>query len=542
MEIPGFCKKGIGIYHLPTFLLVIGYPVYWLELYFFHDRAGVTSPLAVLLTGLAVIVMGLLSRPAALNYSLRYEKTFSGKILVITAGLLVFGLLSVAFYAALFPPHLAQEYDCLNYHYSIPRQHLILGSFAHIPWSSADLFPLPIQFALAPFWFITELPNKFPQFLFLLGLMTAAANLVRKLSPQPISILLLIAAILGSHNIGIQMGTGMLDAAICYLFIAALDSFLEDEIGLAAIEFTFFFWAKSFVPPQMIFIGLVIAALIIAVKKLGFKSFKIDFTATLVDIGLKRTKKFVVYFLFLSVFVGGPFVAKSLYYSGTPLYPLAAGKLVVNPRLDQNSVAWKSLLNAAQDHVGTRNAYGYGRSFGAFIKHLWLVAVPEKGVNNRFDYPLGLPYLLFIVPFIAHLAESVRKKQFTLLPWFVVVYWLSWWMGSQQTRFLYIPLVLIFVNILAAQKFSSRALFAMLVLAMGLNLISVTRAHRHDFGLNREAVLRKNDLQIMEMSGQYLHDKKTGFVPLDTQEVAFAQFPAMVAPEHLPYVLAVNPQ
>jgi len=34
-------------------------------------------------------------------------------------------------------------------------------------------------------------------------------------------------AILGSHIVAIQMGTGMLDVVLCYLFIAAIDSFLK---------------------------------------------------------------------------------------------------------------------------------------------------------------------------------------------------------------------------------------------------------------------------------------------------------------------------
>src|SRR5882672_6699659 len=83
---------------------------------------------------------------------------------------LALAILVTSFLAALLPPHLMQEVDALNYHYSLPRQHLIRGSFAHLRWSTADLWPLPLQFALSPYWFMTELPNKVPQFFFLAGL------------------------------------------------------------------------------------------------------------------------------------------------------------------------------------------------------------------------------------------------------------------------------------------------------------------------------------------------------------------------------------
>ena len=44
--------------------------------------------------------------------------------------------------------------------------------------------------------------------------------------------------ILGSHHFGIQMGTAMLDIIICYLFLAALDSF-TGRIGLAVMSLRF---------------------------------------------------------------------------------------------------------------------------------------------------------------------------------------------------------------------------------------------------------------------------------------------------------------
>lgn len=549
MENFSFFKKGISVAHLPTLMLVIGYPVYWLELYVFDSRNGSTSPLA---TVLFLLIAGAIFYSQRLSWGHEVKELKSAgkdgweKIFIISAALLTVGLLSVALYASLLPPHLMQEYDALNYHYAIPRQHLILDSFKHIAWSSADLFPLPIQFALAPFWFVTELPNKFPQFLFFIGLLLVSADLIKRLNGRPLSALLVAAAILGTHSIGIQMGMAILDLIICYLFLAAIDSFLKGAIGMAAIEFTFFFWSKSFVPPQILCIVSVMGCLYAVFHKFGFNVLTWDFKESIGKIEREQlfvqVQKFGRLFLILSVFIGAPFVVKSFYYSGTPLYPLAAGKLPpLDLQIDQNSPAWRSLLNAAQDHMGARNAYGEGRSPLAFIKHFWLIAVPDKGVNNAFDYPLGLPYVLLIGPFFWLLMESFRGKEFPLMPWFVVVYWILWWFGSQQSRFLYIPLCLSYIAVLSAQKDFSKVLLAVLVLAMGLNFLSVLRANKADFGLGREEVLRKNDLQIVAKNKKYVQEGDRILVPWENQEVAFAQFPVIVVPERLPYVLAVDP-
>ena len=98
-----------------------------------------------------------------------------------------------------------------------------------------------------------------------------------------------------------------------------------------------------------------------------------------------------------------------------------------------------------------------------------------------------------------------------------------------------------FIVIINMQKYSSKILLAMLALAMGLNFLSVTRAHQKDFGFKREEVLRVEDRQVFIMSQKYLQQGRHDVVPTENHEMAFAQFPVIVAPERLPYVLAINP-
>jgi len=145
-------KIPLNLAHLPTYLLGIGYITFWIELYWFDTRQGVTSPLATILFLIVSVLLILKYRKDIAN---RFEtpnlqnESLTAKLFMIIGCGLVFAIILCAFYSSLLPPHLKQEYDVLNYHLTLPRQHLILNSFAHIPWSSADLFILPVAAYLA---------------------------------------------------------------------------------------------------------------------------------------------------------------------------------------------------------------------------------------------------------------------------------------------------------------------------------------------------------------------------------------------------------
>src|SRR3990167_8324901 len=88
--------------------------------------------------------------------------------------------------------------------------------------------------------------------------------------------------------------------------------------------------------------------------------------------------KFAGYFCIVSFVVAGPFVAKSLYYAGTPLFPFGVGALAINQSIDKNSLEWRSLVRKTQEVLATKDQYGSGRSLLEFLRHFWLIAVPEK--------------------------------------------------------------------------------------------------------------------------------------------------------------------
>jgi len=448
-----FEKNRVTAAHLPTVMILIGYLVFWLELFCFDTQRGITSALATTVFGLYLIVFLMRNYQShADNLRELFDKFVSlnaiNKCLVTVSFLIILFIIGVTLKVALLAPHLLQEYDSINYHMTIPRQHLILGSFSHIPWSTADLFPLPLDFALAPYWFLTSLPNKIPQFIIALGLVGVCVQLVKWLTNDSyMAQWLTVMCVLGSHIVGIQLGTAMLDLMIAYLFFACLDSYLRGNIFLAAVEFTFFFWSKAFVPPQTLCLVILIYLLALALKK--WMNFKLQFGLVEDSQGekeysnTKNTSRFLILIVLFSVVVGGPFVAKSLYYSGSPLYPFGFGLLEAKIQKDESH--WASLTGATNEHMRTRNYYGHGRDVVSFVKHFWLIAVPEKGVNNAFDYPLGLPFLLMVGPFLFLYGQRIVKKRFSICGTYLVLNWLSWWFGSQQSRFLYIPLILMFI-------------------------------------------------------------------------------------------------
>ena len=530
-----FTKNFLGLTHLPTFLLILGYIVYWLELYFIKNGQGITSPLAYFLFAIFIIFVLFFKKNQSIKFFLKlfelYKKEgkFNRYILFVALGISIFiGI--IVFRALLLPLHLPQEYDALNYHLTLPRQHLILNSFKHIGWSSADLFPIPIQFSLAPYWLIQEIPSKFIQIFFALGLLAVSLSLLSRFNKNAfLSFSIVAIAILGSHNVGIQMPVLMLDIVICYLFIASVDSFLRKRFVLSAVEFTFFIWSKSFYFPQVVLIFILLFLGRFFLKKIRKARVSWVFKVSSRDelISKEALRKMVMYVLCFSIIIGGPFVIKSLYYSGTPLFPFFPG-LTNFSCMDKSSTHWQSILLSSQQHLSTKDSYGSGRSLLDFLKHLWIVAVPEEGVMNRYDYPLGLPYLLFIAPFFYCTINAFRKKIFPILPLFAISYWLTWWFGSQQTRFLYIPLIIVFITVTIQVKQPSRLFMLALIFSLCINTVSIFRAHYKDFSKPIIEILREKDKKLIQMNKEYFNKSEKSIVVLDYHDAAYANFPIKV--------------
>lgn len=523
--------------------MIIGYPIYWLELYLFRASYGKTTPLVWLLFCFFTLIVFSQNHHRVVigvrSFLIWFaQESLLVRLLLILMGIGAGAMLLSAFYASLLPPHLIQEFDALNYHFTLPRQHLLLSSFSHIPWSTADLYFLPIDFALAPFWLATSLPNKLPQFIFVLGLLGVCSRLAFRFSGGKIwPSALLVLAILGSHNIGIQMGTAMLDIVICYLFLAALDSFLSGAIWLGVVELSFYVWSKPLIPIQFLVTIAIFGLIWLFLWVLGIRK---NVWATSDD----KNKEFaggarcvftkgISLFLIVSLFVSAPFIFKSLRYSGTPIFPLGVG-VFQGLSIPQSPERWVELKLKAAELLAVRDNYGSGRSLIEFVRHLWFIAVPEKGVNNRYDYPLGLMYLLFVGPFLFFFIYALRRKCVPLLSLWAIASWVVWWMGTQQTRFLFIPLILIYLVVALSIRVPSRILLSVMLVAILSVSISVYRANKPDFWRWGEDVLRQQDKELIRLGRA---QQSSSRVTLPFYDVAYATCPVEVIDNESLFVL-----
>jgi hypothetical protein len=521
--------KNYPVTHLPTIALLVGTISFWLELYFIRLPFGHTSWLA---WGVLIFCSLILLFNYRRNWDLKHwEILIAGeaklvKIILAMAGFLGLAYLAVGLYASLLPPHLIQESDALMYHIMLPRQHLLLHSFAHISWSVPDLFLLPLDYALSPFELSTLWPNKLIQYVFFIASLGCVFKLVYLLSGQSFRRACLgVLAVMACHVISIQVGLAMLDLVMLYCFLAAIHSFLERRWILASVEFAFFFWSKSFICLQMAVIGIILAVIV-------WLAFKKDFSINELQIpDLRARRTMMITFIVISSGIALPHLIKSFYYTGTPLYPFGVG--LASPLVTYTSDHWHAILQRAGECLAEKDNYGHGRSFVAFIKHFWLISVPEQGVNNTFDYPVGLIYLLMLFPFVLQVGKSLLAKKLPVLSMMVVIWWITWWFGSQQSRFLIVPICLLVILSISSFPRISRVLVLLIVMALGVEVISLANAHRHDWRKPFVEVLREKDKKLLGLKPLV----GANVIDLDFPDAAFSPFPVSVSHSDLAFVI-----
>jgi hypothetical protein len=337
------------------------------------------------------------------------------------------------------------------------------------------------------------------------------------------------------------MPTAMLDIAICYLFIAFIDSLFKKQYIYAGIELSFLVWSKPFMVLQVPLLFLTLFLVFLCLR--AWKVRPLLTFGYSVSVSLKKKEVFTVLFIFIlcSLFIALPFILKSLYYAGTPLFPFIPG-LVKPGGIETGTHYWQSIVESANSHLFSSRNYGSGTSFIDFLKHLWILSVPENSVNNRYDYPIGLPYLLFLAPFLYSLVRSFLKKELPLIPVFAVIYWMMWWFGAQQARFFFIPLMLIFITSAAMFRELPKLLAISLLIAILFNAMSIIRFSYKDIKtsrviLKREQVLLPSDRLLLERSRSYIENHESGPIELSDYCIAYAQFPVIVTKKHMPFVL-----
>jgi hypothetical protein len=454
------CTFSLRFTELPLWIWALGYAEFlWQTLGPGSSPLGLPTLLGALLLSLATLASFLRNRP--LEPLLRELKTSWQRYRLVTiAYLLCFSCLalelSLGLFSALRPPHLPQDYDAIHYQMGIPRQLLLRHSLSWIRWSVADLWPMALQWGMAPLSLAFSTVNKLPQFFCALGAAACLLRLARRLQPGESALLPLtlpLLAFFGAHGVMIQLGAGLMDLPAQYLLLLGLLSLLERRYFVAALALAVYTGSKAFHPFQM---GAVAAFGLVWLWRA-----RIPFPLP----------RFASLFLALTVLLLARSSLVSLQATGTPLFPFGACRIAQGELCSGKSR--EILEESTQGLLGTRDLYGNGRGPLAFMQHLWRVAVPSSGVNNEFDYPLGLPWLLLMVLLGFSLARGGRRDPMVQL---TLLFWLLWWLNSHQSRWLYPVLAFGFLATLPLMIQARRFFPFLLATSLVFSLISQVRS------------------------------------------------------------------
>lgn len=414
--------------------------------------------------GLALIA-GLVERRrlTALALSL-WSEVRSAPILFKMLLLVCLVMFALAAYESRLPPRHPQEFDAINYHMALPRQHMLAGSLSHIPWSSADLWPLPVQYGLAPFWFMGPTLHKVPQFLAAAWAFLMLLSLGRRLAPGEYRGWVPALAVFTTHGVMIQLGTAMLDLANLYFLLASLHSIQRRKPVLMGVNLAVYASAKAFHPAQVAVGLLALGAIALVARR--------NVVARVRRLAPALALAFVVILLLL-----GRSSVVGLDRAGTPLFPFGAC-MVASARGCQGEPGIEIRASAAAQ-VQTADAYGVGRGPLAFAQHLWLVSVPTSWVNNQYDYPLGLAWLFLVVMLAFAGYQWLATRRLPPFAALTLIAWGLFWVGSHQSRWLYPALAFGWLATMAVQRrASANLLLGLLLMSAALSLLSQWFAFR----------------------------------------------------------------
>ncbi|MGE4232443.1 MAG: hypothetical protein AB7F43_03855 [Bacteriovoracia bacterium] len=457
----------------PTLLWFLGYLEYFTQVYW-----GAPS---LRMSGISVFV-SILILICCLFFQLKAIRSFIDELLDSLASeskiinLLLWALIGVQFLIFFVsalesrsPPHLPQENDAINYHYALVKQHLLHGSFHHINWFSADLWPMPIQYGIGPFWFLDTVYHKIPSFLFSLWIFAMMLGFGLHLSKKKRDLWYLPALIFfTTHGVVIQLGIAMLDLPILYFLTASIYSLFilkNKYLWLGALHLAVFASAKAISPLQTGAVLFVFGIFVLTRKKIDKKFFRLP--------KKEMVKFFALTFLFFSVLFARSFWV-SMHRAGTPLFPFATCIFSVE---GCNGPQGEIIKDSAKQQLADKNTYGDGNGPIAFLRHLYLVSVPLKGVNNRYDYPAGFGWLVLMLLFLMRIFTRVPDDRYRVLLYISLSFWVVWWIGSHQTRWLY-PVMLfgLLSSIDLLSKVKPQILVSVLLISATLSLASHYRS------------------------------------------------------------------
>ncbi len=480
----------------PACLLLLGLLEFTLTLLLAGPRSTTYGFSVLLAGGLALVALFRSRETFKVALQQLFKEWSAAPLLFKILTFLVLGILILSGFEARLPPHLGQESDAIRYHMGLARQHLLAGSSKHLSWSAADLWPMPLQWGSAPLWFFRETFNKLPQYLmsvWLGGLMLQMGR--SRLSGYRGWIPAL--AVLSTHGVVIQLGTAMMDLPALYMLLGVFHAAERNRWGWSALHLAFFSTQKSFAP----FITLAIFTALFLWGLFQYRSQTITLLRTAAPaLGVA---------LLLSLLFLCRSISVSWGRAGTPLAPFftCQDSSVKGCQGEEG----QRIRESSRLLLETRDQYGNGRTPTAWVLHLWRVAVPTQGVNNEYDYPLGLAWVLWVVFLIASFWLWVKGERPNLYIVAAISFWVLWWMGSQQARWLYPVLAFGWLGTLLIQKrCTAQLLNGLLIVSAVFSFISQYRALRptlfHSSGTiqNEQFANQKWDPQIDTFLTQYI--------------------------------------
>ena len=396
------------------------------------------------------------------------------------------GMFVLAGYEAHFPPHWPQERDAINYHMALPRQHLFWGSLQHLPWSMTDLFSMPLQYGFAAVWFLGATINKWPQFVGTLWAFGILLALGRRHAAHSFSGWIPALALFTTHGVMVQLGMAMLDLTNLYLLLVAWHAAICRRPFWWAAHIALYATAKAFYPAQ---VGMLVLALL-AYSYIFERESVIANRRSLILFGSIA----IIAFLFLS--------ARSIWIAleraGTPVYPLA---VCVIPSVSGCQGALGTIIRAnAKLVTAAAGSYGLGYGVSGLFTHFWRVAVPAFGsVNNEYDYPLGLAWLIMLILVLGSIAQwySVRRVSPELV--MAVLLWVFWWFSSQQSRWLFPVIALgLLATVYTQIRINQKLLLGSIIISALFSALSLARSIQTDISVSAADV--QFQLQVSTVS------------------------------------------
>jgi hypothetical protein len=212
--------------------------------------------------------------------------------------------------------------------------------------------------------------------------------------------------------------------------------------------------------------------------------------------------------------------------AGTPIFPFVT--CVFSTAQGCQGKAGEIIRESARQELDVKNHYGTGKDFKSFLNHFWKISIPTIGVNNEYDYPLGLSWLLFSVFLIASFPYWIRSKEIPIIILIALLQWVLWWNMTHQARFLYPVLALGLLGTMSIQKkVHPMILLTALCFSASLSLVSMWRAYKNDLGRSSAQIQK-------EQKEKLVWDLKTG--ALITQECLYAD---QLVTKHAPGYKAV---